>query len=187
MALADVDSLALHMRVDLSHADDAATAGQLLDDATATIEDEAGQPLEESTDTIDVDGTGTCRLVLPRWPVNSVTSVAETDAVGVTTVLTEGEGADYTWGTEGILIRLGAVWPCGQRNIAVVYTPGYSAAAMPAELARICRRLAAAGWYNPAGANTEQTSDHHVKWATAGAELTAAERRTIGRYAAGNR
>lgn len=174
--------LAKQLRISLDHPDDVAAAVQLLADAQAVIEEEAGQPLESEQVTLAVDGTGTCELVLPRWPVTAVDSVTETDADGNSEVLVEGEGEDFTWGSDGLLTRLGAVWPCGQRNISVVVTAGF--VTVPTSLLRIQRRLAAAGWHNPAGADSEQTADHNVRWHTAGMELTTAERRIIGRYAA---
>lgn len=179
MAFISPAQLADKLRITL-HEDEMEEAQQLCDEATGVVEDEAGQPLESATVTLEVDGTGTCELVLPRWPITAVAEVVETDLDGNATTLVEGE--DYTWGTEGILKRLGGVWPRGQRNISAEVTAGY--ATIPTNLVRIARRLAAAGWHNPAGADSEQTADHNVRWHTPGMELTTAEKRIIGKYAA---
>jgi hypothetical protein len=163
--------------------EDTARAQDMLDGASGVIDAEIGlgpDGLIQRLDSVVLDGSGTRKLLLPRWPVSGVTSVTVTDASGVETALVEGEGEDYTWSQTGILTRLSAVWPCGDRNVAVVYTAGQQP--VSADVARICKRLAAAGWHNPAGADTEDIADHRVKWNTPGMELTTAERRILSRY-----
>lgn len=171
--------LALHMGV-LAGFDTAQTARaqQLLDDATTEIRDKLAQPIESSTDTVTLDGSGTSKLLLPRWPVTAVTSVTEIDTAGVETVLVYRTG--YTWSDKGILTRVGGRWPCHDRSVRVVCTAGHTV--VPANLARICRRLAAAGWDNPAGADQEQLGDRSVRWNTPGMQLTTAELDTIAGY-----
>ena len=160
--------------------DDAETARaqQLLDDATGTIVDELGQDLAEVETTSVLDGTGTARLILPRHPVTAVTSVAVTDVDGAATVLTE--DTDYTWSASGVLTRRGAVWPCHDRAVTVMYTAGY--ADIPAAAQRICRRLAAAAWPNPAGAETQDIGDSRYRWFVPGGELTTGEMRQLDPY-----
>lgn len=158
--------------------EDAATAAQLLADAQGTIEDEVGQRLEQSTDTVTLDGSGTEELLLPRWPVTAVTSVTVTEASGTVKVLST--PADYSWSQSGVLTRKGGCWPDGDRSVDVVYTPGY--AQLPTNVKRICRRLAASAWHNPAGADSEDTGDHRVRWAAPGGELTTGEKRMLDPY-----
>ncbi len=165
-------------------AEQTARATQLLTDAKAVIESEegAGQPLESSTDTVTLDGTGTHLLVLPRWPVTAITSVTVTED-DTDTLLTV--GTDYEWSATGILTRVSGRWPTEPRSVAVVFTAGY--ADISPDLTRISRRLAAAGWHNPAGANSEQSGDRSVQWHVPGMQLTAAELRTVRRYGVGSR
>lgn len=173
------DELALSMGVlDGWESAQAARALQLLEDATGVIDDELHHPITWSMDTVTLDGTGTSKLLLPRWPVTSVTAVYLIDVDGTETLLTH--GVDYTWSDKGILTRRSGCWPCRDRCVRVVYTAGY--ATTPANVGRICRRLAAAGWNNPAGADSEQFGDRTVKWHTPGMELTTAEKDTLSSY-----
>jgi hypothetical protein len=155
----------------------------LLDLATGAVEEECGQSLWSSTDTVLLDGTGTRKLVLPRWPVTAVTAVTLTDDG---TVLAEGTDRDYTWSASGILYRRGSCWPCEPQAVEATVTAGLPAA--PDGVRRIVLRLAAQAWNNPAGTIASETlGDHAVTYATpaeAGMELTDADRRTLGAYRA---
>ncbi|MCI0687125.1 MAG: hypothetical protein L0Y54_07820 [Sporichthyaceae bacterium] len=178
MAFVTVAEFAAYLRTTFD-AEETVTAQQLLDDATADIETEAGQPLQQSIDTVTMDGSGTHKLVLPRWPVTAVTSVKVTEDDGEVKTLVFDD--DYTWSASGILTRKTALWPCGDRSVEAVVTAGY--AVISTDLKRICRRLAVAAWENPAGADSEDLGDRRVRWHTAGAELSESEKRTIARYA----
>lgn len=156
-----------------------ARAELLLELAEAVIEgpEAAGQSLAESVDTVLLDGTGTPRLLLPRWPVSAVTSVEVDDGSTVTTLVVND---DYTWSEAGILRRRGAVWPCRDRCIEAVYTAGYDP--VPVSVKRIQMRLAATTWDNPIGADSEQLGDRNVKWHVPGMELTKSEQRTLAAF-----
>lgn len=161
---ATVDELAVWMGRDPASLDatETARATLLLESATGAIDTAVEQPLTQSTDTITVPGTGTTQLVLPRWPVTSVTSVEVTEG-GTVTALTEGESG-YAWAREGILTRRGGVWPaCPGDVVEVVYTAGW--APIPADVRAACLALAAARWPNPAGVQSEQLGDHRIQWA----------------------
>lgn len=68
-------------------------------------------------DTVVLDGTGSCSVLLPAAPVVSVTSV-ELEGTALTV------GVDYEWSADGFLRRLGGLWPCRLRCLEVVYAHG---------------------------------------------------------------
>ncbi|MFC8276256.1 hypothetical protein ACFUJR_27745 [Streptomyces sp. NPDC057271] len=192
MAYAIPDELRRLLRMESFTEEETATAELLIELAQGVIEDETGQPLEQSTDTVILDGpteddarysggTGSRKLILPRWPVTAVESVTLTED-GEELVF--GKDADYTWSAAGILHRRGAEWPTHDRAVEVVYTPGY--APVPAGPKRICLRLAAAGWSNPEQLSSETLGDHSRAWAAEalGMSLTPADVRTLGTYRA---
>lgn len=157
-------------------------AQQALDAACQAIEDEAGQPLASSTDTVTLDGPGGTDLLLPRGFVTAVTTVTLLED---NEVLVFGFDEDYTWSANGILVRLGDCWPCEQRSIRVVYTPGLSLATFPMSLKKIAWRLAATEEENPTGLESEKIADWSGKWRSdviAGA-ITEDEKDIISRYA----
>jgi len=158
-----------------------ATADLLIDLAAGAIEEEAGQALLESTDTVVLDGNGTARLVLPRWPVTAIASVTEDGDL-----LVPGRDQDYTWSAAGILHRRGRrCWPCEEQILEVEYTAGHNP--VPAGLRRIVLRLAAGAWGNPGSLSSETLGDHARSWASAadaGMELSEADKRTVSAYRA---
>ncbi|MGW4030751.1 hypothetical protein ACWEFL_15765 [Streptomyces sp. NPDC004838] len=170
--------------------DETATAALLLELALGAIEEEAGQALESATDTVVLDGpsrsdgayqsgTGTDRLILPRWPVTAVTSV-EVDGEA----LVHGHTEDYTWSAAGVLTRVGGHWPSHDRAIEVVYTAGFTK--LPTGLKRIGLRLAVGAWANPELLASETLGDHSRSFTAEalGMELTEADKRTVGAYQA---
>lgn len=167
---------------------DAPTAGsaeetqaqQAIDAAIGTIEEYTGQPLEQSTDTVTLDGPGTTTLVLPRWPVTEITSIT---LVEDAEVLTEGFDEDYTWSENGIVKRRCGSWPCDQQSITVVYTAGYTT--VPIALKRIVWRMAATEDANPTGYESERIGDWQAKYlAGAVGGLTDDELSIVSRYEA---
>lgn len=180
MAYATPEELANHMGHPGFDAAETARATLLLGDATAVIVEEVGQDLAESTDTVTLDGSGTDRLLLPRWPVSDVDSVTLTEPDQDPQVLVADE--DYTWSEAGILTRVGGCWPCSDRSVVVIVTAGHSP--IPRNAQRICRRLAAAAWPNPAGADVQAIGDTRIQWHTPGMELTTAERNELAAYGA---
>jgi hypothetical protein len=155
----------------------------LLDLATGAIDEETGQSLELSTDTVLLDADGGRKLILPRWPVTAVASVTLTDTGDV---LVHGADRDYTWSASGILYRRGACWPCGPQTVEVVHTAGHTT--VPPGPKRVALRLAAQAWPNPGGVLASETlGDHAVSYATpaeAGMSLSADDKRTLGLYRA---
>lgn len=176
-------------------AEEWAQAELIIELAEGDVEDETGQSLEESTDTVVLDGptwaghandppgTGSHKLVLPRWPVTAVDSVTLLHPDADDEVLEF--GTDYTWSADGILTRVGGWWPTGDRSVQVVNTAGY--ATIPKGVRRIVLRIAAAGWENPALLKSESIGDYARAWAAnspAGLVLTETDRRTLGLYRA---
>ncbi|MCY0919609.1 MULTISPECIES: hypothetical protein [unclassified Streptomyces] len=170
--------------------DESATADLLIELAQGVIEEEAGQALESSTDTVVLDGptrdgsayqsaSRSDRLILPRWPVTAVHTVTEDG-----TDLTHGTSGGYTWSAAGILTRRGATWPSHDQAVEVVYTAGFLL--WPPGLKRIVLRLAAAGWSNPEMLASESLGDHSRSFVAEalGMELTKADLRTVSAYKA---
>ncbi|MFC8012208.1 head-tail connector protein [Streptomyces cinereoruber] len=195
MAYATPEQLRLLLRQEAFTDDEAAAAELLIDLAQGAIEDETGQPLESSTDTVTLDGptrdsnlyqsaTRSQRLILPRWPVTAVASVTVHGEDGQDVELVHGPHRDYTWSGDGILTRVGGEWPAHDRAVTVTYTAGFLT--LPAGVRRICLRLASVGWSNPEFLSAETLGDHSRSFSAEalGMELTAADRRTLGAYRA---
>lgn len=193
MAYATAEHLRLFLRHGLAFtADEIAQAELLIELAEGAIDDELGQPLEESTDTVTLDGptqpgtpgTGSHRLVLPRWPVTAVTSVTLLHDDAPDETLEHGADHDYTWSESGILTRIGGWWPTGDQAIQVVYTAGY--ATVPKGVKRAALRLAAAAWGNPELLSSETLGDHSRSWSAdaLGMTLSQADITALGVYRA---
>ncbi|PJN31309.1 hypothetical protein CG717_16205 [Streptomyces sp. CB02613] len=196
MAYATADELRRLLREPSFTEDDTATAELLIELAEGVIEEETGQALELSEDTVTLDGptkddsryqghTASRHLILPRWPVTAVASVTLTDDTGGDgETLTFGKDRDYTWSRDGLLHRRGGEWPTHDRAIEVTYTAGY--APVPAGVKRMVLRLAAGAWSNPERLTSESLGDHSKAWAAdaLGMELTPADRKTLGLYRA---
>lgn len=117
---------------------DEARATLFLDLASASIADAAGVPIVDTADDEAVlYGNGSVVLLLPAYPVTAVGQVL-VDDVAVT---------DFTWSRAGELRRAGG-WTRGA-TIAVTYSHGYVAAAVPATVRSVCLEVAARGLMNP--------------------------------------
>ncbi|WP_433406875.1 hypothetical protein [Streptomyces sp. CA-146814] len=195
MPYATADNLRLLLRQPSFTEDDTATAELLIELAQGVIDEETGQALELSEDTVTLDGptrddsryqgqTASRHLILPRWPVTAVASVTLTDDEGDGEDLTFGKDADYTWSRDGTLHRRGGDWPTHDRAITVTYTAGY--APVPAGVKRLCLRLAAGGWSNFERLTSESLGDHSKAWAAdaLGIELTPTDEKKLGLYRA---
>lgn len=184
MAYATTEDLRKLVRLPAWTGEQEETAELLLDLADGVIEDETGQSLEASTDTVILDGSGTAKLVLPRWPVTAVTSVTLLKDDGDDEDLTYGEDHDYTWSAAGVLTRKGACWPCGDRSVQAVVTAGFTV--IPAGVRRIELRLCAAAWSNPSNLTAETLGDlsRSFNAQDIGMELSDKDRKTLGAYRA---
>ncbi len=105
-----------------------------------------GCDLSAATVTERLSGDGSLILYTSRWPVTAVTSV-ELEQVGLTlTTMTDASAEadqDVYLPPHGLWIALRPIWqgtqgligwPEGVSNVKVVYTSGYSAALMPADV-----------------------------------------------------
>lgn len=74
----------------------------------------------------DFDGSGTDTLILPAYPVNTVTHVY-IDDTWVFGAGTEVDSGDYTWyPDEGLLVYPRGTFPKGRKNVRVEYNGGFS-------------------------------------------------------------
>ncbi|MFM9653506.1 hypothetical protein ACKI1S_46460, partial [Streptomyces galilaeus] len=176
--------------------DQAATAELLIELAEGTVEDETGQSLELATDTLildsptrqdpwpDTPGTGSHKLILPRWPVTAVESVTILHDSEADEDLVLGEDHDYTWSAAGTLTRVNGWWPTHDRSIQAVVTAGHNP--VPKGVKRIVLRLAAAAWANPLLASSESLGDHSIAFSAdvLGMVLSEADKRALGVYRA---
>ncbi|WP_432135869.1 hypothetical protein [Streptomyces sp. bgisy154] len=196
MAAATAEELRLLLRHPPFTAEQTSTADLLIELAEGAVEDETGQSLEESTDTVILDsptrqdpwptapGTGSHKLVLPRWPVTAVTSVTLLHDTEADEVLTYGADHDYTWSAAGTLTLVNGWWPTHDRSIQVVYTAGHNP--YPKGAKRIVLRMAAAAWGNPLLASSESLGDHSISFSAdaLGMVLSKADKAALGVYRA---
>jgi hypothetical protein len=176
--------------------DETAQADLLIDLAEGEVEDVTGQSLELSTDTVILDaptrqdpwpqvaGTGSHKLLLPRWPVTSVTSVTILNDTEADEELTYGADHDYTWSASGTLTRVNGWWPTWDRGVQVVYTAGHSP--YPVGAKRIVLRMAAAAWGNPMLLASESLGDHSRSFSAEalGMSMSDKDRKLLGLYRA---
>ena len=89
--------------------------------------------IEATYTTMYLDGTGNKMLLIPHYPITSITSVHEDDIL-----LTVGSDYDYViYGDEGqgYLWRVNGVWAEGVKNIKLTsLKAGYTLATVPADL-----------------------------------------------------
>ena len=93
------------------------------------------------------DGNGREELRLQQYPVTALTSVKvdSNREFGADTAL---DADEYDLdGDAGLVYRIGTVWPCGTRNIQVVYTAGYST--IPDDVVHAAN-IIVADWYTRA-------------------------------------
>lgn len=164
MVYATAEQLRVHL--DLATID-TARANQLLDRASKAVRSAAGVTIDEATETITVDGTGTGVILLPNYPVTAITSVTED---GTALVVDD----DYTWARSGVLERVKKSWPTKQRSVVVAYTHGYVTADLPEELGVVTVDVAARAWQNPIDVRQEGIGNYTASYG-AGVSLTPDE------------
>lgn len=176
--------------------EETAQAELLLELAEGEIDDVTGQSLTRSTDTVILDsptrqdpwpnapGTGSFKLILPRWPVTAVESVTILNDTEADEVLDAGADHDYTWSASGTLTRVNGWWPTWDRSVQVVYTAGYDP--VPTGAKRIELRMAAAAWGNPLILASETLGDHSRSFSAEalGMSLSDKDRKLLGLYRA---
>lgn len=168
------DDLRVLLGHDLFDVQESERAELLIDLAVGLVEAEARQTLTQSSDTAELDGTGTSFLVLPRWPVTDVSSVTIRDE----DPLIDG----FTFTNQGLVERTSGVWPSGHGNIEVAYTAGF--ATISDDLKRVVLSVASRGWASPVGVRQESLGDHSVTYETSGLQLSTNELQVVRRYQA---
>lgn len=108
--------------------------GSFLEQATRLIQTYCGRELFDAERDEELDGGGTDRLVLTEHPVTELVSVEEDGREIPATEL-------VLYANEGLLVRDGAVFSKGSRNVLVTYRAGY--AAVPEDLELACLKTAA--------------------------------------------
>lgn len=169
---------------------DTATAELMLDLVAVSMDDWCGQSLAQQTLTgLLIDGTGAAEVVLPGFPVNSVTSIETLGADGTWTLLTD--GVDYTWNSSGVVRRRwphgdpGALvlpaWPAGLSSIRVTYNRG--AGTVKSSIKGVNLAVAARMMTNPAGLLSEQIGGMQLRYSakTPGIEFSALEQGILDR------
>ena len=115
--------------------------------------------LYETAHTEYQDGNDTDGLFLENWPVSAVTSVNVDGLRDFGTDTLEDSG-DYFTNTElGIVYHNSGSWPAGHANIKVVYTAGYTADTVPADLQRVVLELASIAWQKRKNKNHDVSSE----------------------------
>jgi hypothetical protein len=197
VAAATANELRLFLRHPGPFSDDETAQAELLIElAEGEIFDVTGQSLELSEDTVILDaptrddsgpyvaGTGSRKLILPRWPVTAVESVTVLNDNEADEVLEFGADHDYTWSAAGILTRVNGWWPTWDRSLEVVYTAGHDP--YPIGVKRIVLRMAAAAWGNPMILAAESLGDHSRSFSAEalGMSMSDKDKKLLGLYRA---
>ncbi len=118
----------------LTAAADDTLLGRLITAASAWIKSFLNRDVLETAYLDTFDGTGTPKLMLPQYPITSLTSVT-VDGVAVDLATLVFRGA--------VLTRTdGAIFPMGYGNVAVSYKAGFTA--IPADIEQACVEIV--GW-----------------------------------------
>ena len=136
----------------------------LIDSVSEAFNGRVGRVLAKATYTDKyIDGNGKESLILPNYPIISVTSIHENGVL-----LTEGAAADYVVDyAAGIIHRVGGVWARGRQTIKITYAAGYvvqgaspgaGETALPADLKLACMMQVAREWKKSQGSEWGETS-----------------------------
>jgi hypothetical protein len=106
--------------------DDRTKAEFILNATTARAEHIAKRLLAARSVTKDLDGTGASRLLLPVWPINSVSRV-NIDSAGTFDSADDIDSDDYrVYADEGFIGLVYRTFPVGVQNVRVVWNGGFS-------------------------------------------------------------
>lgn len=170
---------------------DTASANLKLQMATDAIEAEIGQSLgQQNVVDLLLDGpNGSAVIILPGFPVTAVASIEVLQRDGTWQLLTD--GTDYTWSTDGVVIRVFATtdpqgpiapaWPSRPQSIRVSYSRGEGT--VPSAGKTVCLMIAARLMVNPAGLQSERIGNMDLRYGSKGGtlELSPAEIKMLGR------
>lgn len=147
-----------------------------------------------AAETVNLDGNGTLLLALPSLYVTAVTAVTVTDHLGVVYQATIDQpgtstdgGNDVGWSVNGCLswhpwtTSQYSEWPCGEQNIAVTYSGGYTV--VPADLQAALDNLSAR-IPNMTGATSKRLGSASISYAQTIAQgnLLLVEQMVFDRY-----
>ncbi|MCE5192099.1 MAG: hypothetical protein LLG08_10140 [Actinomycetia bacterium] len=119
------------LMLDLSP-DDRSKSEFILNATTAQGEHIAKRQLAARYVTKDLDGTGTPKLMLPVWPINSVSRV-NIDSTGTFDSADDLDTDDYRiYSDEGYIALVSRTFPAGLQNVRVAWGGGFSP--IPADL-----------------------------------------------------
>ncbi len=139
-----------------------------------------------STETIQIDGSGTDLIFLPQRPVTNVGTVTvngeeETDFTYTETgKLIRTSEDEPTYSTWGQTYQPSSYWPQGRQNIGVTYTHGYSGT-VPSDVRLVALSLAHR-MITQGGAISEQVGDVRKTYAASSTDLTNGEKAILRRY-----
>lgn len=136
----------------------------LIDGVSEAFNKYVGRTLAKTTYTaVYIDGNGKESLLLPQYPVASITSITEDG-----NALTEGEDNDYLlYAASGILKRVSGAWAKGPKTIKITYVAGYVVQgvtvtapdiALPADLKLACMMQVAREWQKTKGSEWGESS-----------------------------
>lgn len=143
--------------------------GDLVNMASAAINKYCGRVLLSKAFEEYLDGDGSTQLILPKFPVTTLTSVND-DPLRVWGAGTAKSSSDMILdGDSGIitLFNNGGEFTKGVRNIKVVYTAGYAVGSMPWDIRTACFLLVSQ-WYRTAyqkwqrGVASEQVGNRNI-------------------------
>lgn len=160
---------------------DTARAQQVLDQATADIQEETNQYLFPKTDDVAICNPSNRGVVLlPQIAVTAVSLVEYLDEDDVWQTL---DTKFYRWGRGRVyLVKRPDYWPWQDGTIRITYSHGYSP--IPAGLASVCIRLASRILANPFDVQKQVTGGIQVQFSGARGTggFTESEIVTLGRY-----
>lgn len=124
----------------------------IIDGVSVALSAFCGREIAKTTYTNEyIDGNGERDLLLPNYPIVSVSAITENDVS-----LTEGTTEDYIlYAKEGRLARIDGSWYPFPKSIKLTYIAGYTVqgtspgtgeTALPADLALACKLQVAAEW-----------------------------------------
>lgn len=116
-----------------------AQAELVLDVASEAIRSACGWGITQQVSSVTLDGSGSPFLWLPTLMLTDVQSVIERSEL-------LGYPLDYTWATNGRLIRSG-FWSPGVNTVSVTFTHGY--VQVPGVVRAVCLSLAGRSMSNP--------------------------------------
>lgn len=189
---ATADDLGIRLGVTLTD-DEQTRANAMLTDASGIVQDETGQTIElVDDDTLERRGTTDERILLPQRPVVSVASVA-LDGAPITDWYLAGNEIVRNGGSLVEVVLNDTYFGPYRRGfgfegqtLAIVYTHGYAADAIPGRIKSITLNMVTRAWVNPGAVIRENEGNVGVEYAPRteqprGLELLESERVALRR------